>query len=1096
MRTMIWIQTETKRKTALRVSRDGPGSDHNLQLRVPGVRVFLVDPCVLMFNGGWVRPQAACRPRLFSKPALPLSTIATLFPFMNSRNVSRFVSPPRRPRMGVWGLVAVFASAALASPTTALAEEPAEAFVKQLRSAGYFDVALTYLDRMSTSKVVSDDFRSSTSFEKAQVYFDLAKTTRDPDLRDEYLAKTENALLGFVQAGQHPRTSEAQLQLGSMQLIRANQLMAGTPDENERIEARKAFLSAAETFSAIVKRIRAELESMRGAKINASKDPEAASRRDRLRGEYLQGLVSAADARKMAAETYPNPAEGGKKLLEEALVDFKELAEKYDDYVQGVIAFLYAGEIHEQLGQTKEATNAYLRMLEVQDADDLRESKFRAATGLVRLAMAKSPPDFKTAIAKGSPWVDAIRPNERRTEAATDLQLNVAKALLAKSKDKNAGKSGELKRAKSDARSMLNAIAKFPGRHAEETKAILADLGVTVDDSDPLPVTAERPKSFDDALEQSRALLKASEELNRGLQALKAQGGNDVESQKQELSEQLSQNRGITAEILRMGLAMINPETDPEDIRSARQFLAYTLFQSGRHRDAMVVGNFLAKSSPGTEPGLAGGLIAMNSLRSLLIEDETNESLIGSMGRLGDFLSSTWPEDESAAGAKGVLVQLALRGSRWDQATALIGEMGEGTEKASLQRLLGRMMYADSIVARRDGDESKSSTLVSTAENQLRSGLKSISGALVDENSIKAALALAKIELKAGKPGAALKTLNHPKYGPVPLSEKLDLDDAAFKSDLYGTELRALVGQMTSGGDTSASLQRAVEVMDRLRSSVSGDDSAAQLSAIYLGMARDIREQIDNAPPERRGPLVEAFRVFLEKMSESNDDPSTLQWIGQTLMTMAEATIPPGSLKATGESATLLKTALATFQRLKDQGGEVSVSVDFQLARGQRLSGKYKNSIDTLESILQANPMMLDAQIEAATAYEQWASVIAPKFAGKAFSSALGGARPAGPQKKNVIWGWGKISQLTSRNAQFREKFFQARYHVALCRFLWGKAEKNNDILAKAVTDITKVASLYPELGSPEQRNQFDKLLRRIQTELGQPATGLKKPSS
>jgi hypothetical protein len=41
------------------------------------------------------------------------------------------------------------------------------------------------------------------------------------------------------------------------------------------------------------------------------------------------------------------------------------------------------------------------------------------------------------------------------------------------------------------------------------------------------------------------------------------------------------------------------------------------------------------------------------------------------------------------------------------------------------------------------------------------------------------------------------------------------------------------------------------------------------------------------------------------------------------------------------------------------------------------------------------------------------------------------------------------------------------------------------------VTDITRVAALYPELGGPEQRAKFDALLRLIQKELRQPEVGL-----
>jgi len=46
-------------------------------------------------------------------------------------------------------------------------------------------------------------------------------------------------------------------------------------------------------------------------------------------------------------------------------------------------------------------------------------------------------------------------------------------------------------------------------------------------------------------------------------------------------------------------------------------------------------------------------------------------------------------------------------------------------------------------------------------------------------------------------------------------------------------------------------------------------------------------------------------------------------------------------------------------------------------------------------------------------------------------------------------------------------------------------------MVAKAVTDITRVAALYPELGGPEQRAKFDALLKLIQKEQRQPEVGL-----
>jgi tetratricopeptide (TPR) repeat protein len=976
------------------------------------------------------------------------------------------------------------------------AEEPAQEFVDQLRLAGYFDTALDYLEGASKLSAVNEEFKSSIEFQKSQVFYDLAKSSRDPAVRDDYLAKTEKSLQAFVAAGEHPRGDEARLQLGSMQLIRADQLMVGTPDEATRTKAREAYLGAANTFTEIVKKIRGELEGMKGAKLDPKKDRDQIAKRDALRADYLQGLVSSADARKMAAETFADPAKDGKSLLEQSLVDFKELGEKYSDYVQGVVAFLHAGEIQETLGMKDAAIESYMRLLEFDDVDDLRESRFRAASGLIRIAMAASPPDFKTAIEKGTPVAESIRPNENRLPAAASLRLNLAKALLAKSKDSNAGKPAELTRAKSDARSMLNEIVKVPGKHLEEAKAILSGLGVSVDEDNPVAVKAERPKDFSDALSKSQLLIQAGQELESSLAALEGKEDEESKKQRDEITKQLHENRAVAIEILRQGFTMINAETDGESVRQGRQFMAYTLYQDARYYDAVAVGVFLARSSPGTDIGLVGGQIALKSLSNLLIEDETNQGLMESLSDLDKLLVANWPNDPAASEAKSVLVQLSLKNSDWEQAQKLIGELTASAEKAALERLLGRMLYIDGVKSGQDGEADKSKTLISTAEKYLRSGLSSIEGNLVDENAVRAALTLAKIELRNNQSAAATKTLNDSKFGPVPMSEKLKIKDDAFQADLYGTELRALVGEMTSGGDANAALARAVEVMERLKASITGENAGARLTSIYMGMAKDIGEQIDAADPNSRSKLVEAFRVFLEKISQTTEDPSTLQWVGRTLLTLAESSMPSGSIKATGDSETLLKTSIETFGRVRAKGGEIPMDVHFQLGRANRLLGQYKQAIDEFSVVLKASPMALNAQFEAALAYEQWAgdSKMSPKHAGKAYEAALSGARPEGPKNQNLIWGWGKMSQLTSGNPQLRDKFFDARYHVALSRFLWGKSQGNQELMGRAIKDITQVAALYPELGGPKKKADFEKLLKQIQKELRQDPVGFAAP--
>ncbi len=1020
----------------------------------------------------------------------PVATRRTSLLYLND-TVAMPKSPGRRgrPRVLTFLVAAVLLSTATRGHA---AGEPAEEFLKRLRAARYFDTAIAYLDRLDQYPGVDPNLKSAIPLEKAQTFIDAAVASRNPDTRDEFFAKAEAQLADFLKQSTHPRLSEARLQLGKLQMVRAAQLMSGEPDESKRNAARESYLAAAKTFDTIVENLRSTLKDMQGARVDVDKDPEQAALRDQYRGEFLQAMSSAGESRSLAARTYDEPGKQGKKLLDEALKTFTDLSEKYDTYVQGAIAMLHRGQVQDDLGMRDEAMDSYLRMLELPDADPLRDAKYQATTGIIRLTMAEKPPKYQSAIDRGQPLIDGVRPDERALASVQALRIELAKAYLSKSKDKENQKPADLKRSESEGRQLLIKASKVPGDQADEANELLAGMGVELQAAVELP-TAEDPVSLEDALEKARELLAATENLTQSLAVLENQegAGDEVIQQKAEIAKQLTETRSIAVQILRRGLSLLTRATDIELVNQTRQYLAYLLYQGKNYRDAAVVGGFLAQNAPSTDTGLRGGLLALNSLQLLLVEDPENTGVIRHLEELGKYLTDTWPGNPDAAAAQGVMIKLALRNDRWDESRKLIEKMPKGSERSSFQRLMGQLLWNKSIQARQDENQEESERFLNEAVEELRSGLDEMPGELVDPEAMRAALILAKIYLKKDDIKKASTVLYHAKYGPAKLMAKQGAPNQDFASDLYSTELQVIVQQMTSeDGDPQALLNRAIDVMEKLRTSVQGPDAQKRLTGIYIRMARDIREQLEDADEGKKAKLIEAFRVFLDRISATTNDPATLQWVGQTLMDLAEASMQPNETKAVGQAAELLKTAVSTFQRLKEQSDDAPLLIDFQLGKAERLLGNYKNSIDIFETLLSEKPLMLDAQMEAALAYEQWAAIVPPKFAGKAYASALNGARPD-DKKQNVIWGWGKVSQMTGRDPNYKAMFFDSRYHVALCRFLWGKAVKSTPLIEKSVTDITKVNALYPAMGGPKQRAKFDQLLKLIRKELGQQPVGL-----
>ena len=971
------------------------------------------------------------------------------------------------------------------------AGEPAKDFINQLRAAKYFDTALAYLDRISEYPGVSEDFLGAIPLEKAQTYIELAISSRNSDKRNENFRLAEAEITAFLKKEGHPRLSEARLKLGKLQLVRATQLMATEPDDATRSEAAKSYLSASKTFDAIVTDLREELKQMAGAKAPGA---EAKALRDRYRGEFMQAMNSAAESRRLAAGTYRDPLKDGKELLEQSLKAFVELSEKYGRYAQGAIAMLQRGQVEEQLGEKEKALDSYLRMLEQPDADALRDAKFQAVNGIIRLSLEKTPPNYQTGIDRGEPIVEDVRPNERTAASVQDLRIALAKAYLLRSQDKEKVKKPvERKRAEARARELLNTASRIPSPQSEKAIALLADLGIDREAPVEMP-QAEQPESLRDAFESARDLQAAMDQLESTIAVLDKEGATaDQQEQLKDVNKQLVENRLLAIQYLQRGLSLVELSSDLELVNQSRQYLAFLLFKSKHYRDATVVGLFLARNSPGSEAGLSGGLVALNALQLLLVEDSGNTAASGQLESLADFMLKFWPDSSKAALAQGVIIKIALRDGKWDEAEARIAAMPEGEERSSYNRLLGVLLWNEHIKARIAEDDVKAKEYLGKARLQVAEGLSAIDGKLANIEAGKAALVLIKIHLRMKDIDAALSVMENQTYGPTAIIDRLGNAGQSFESDTYSTELQVLVQRMAaSPDDADALLKRAMSVMDKLRTSVVGPDAQKKLTAIYIRASREIRDSLEASTGPAKQALVSAFRVFLDRISKTTKDAATLQWVGQTLVDLAVTSMPPGTTKATGQAAELLKTAVSTLEQIKAGSSDVPLQVEFQLATAQRMLGNYSAAVKGYAAILTEKPMMLDAQVAAALAYEQWAQIVPEKYTVVAFQKALNGGKPDS-KGKNLIWGWGKVSQLTSRDPKYQDMFFNARYHVALCRYRAGKKSNSKLLMEKSKSDITKVHALYPAMGGETHYLKFNKLLKQIEADLGQPAQGLPK---
>ena len=85
----------------------------------------------------------------------------------------------------------------LAAVSRTSADEPAQEFVDQLRSAGYFDVAIDYLESLRTSNITPPGFKARIPFEQAATLIQANSATKDIDRIEANLDRADQLLREF-----------------------------------------------------------------------------------------------------------------------------------------------------------------------------------------------------------------------------------------------------------------------------------------------------------------------------------------------------------------------------------------------------------------------------------------------------------------------------------------------------------------------------------------------------------------------------------------------------------------------------------------------------------------------------------------------------------------------------------------------------------------------------------------------------------------------------------------------------------------------------------------------------------------------------------
>ncbi len=995
--------------------------------------------------------------------------------------------------------LAVFAAAAV---VPVAAEEEASRFLEALRSLGYYDLALDYVQQMRTSPLCPKAFKETIDYEAGRLLIRNAVTAGT--LREQRLEEAQQAFDAFIKAHpSHPLSADAALQLANV-LVEKGKLraeLAAQPGkkaaEKTKLlgEARALYQEALKAFERAEKRA---YELAKRLEQEAKQDPRKESDRDDARRELLRARLSVAGVIYDIGKTYPSKSKEYKDRLADAGKRYGELFEKYQDYAAGLYAGMRQGVVFRDLGQTDKAVERFKRICALLQGTE-GDARTLANQALAELVETYVDPKLKRkkhldALAAVDAWMEQARPGEESSEEGLRIRLLAGRAALELAESLPEKEQKRRRQLAATARKHLEFVARFYGPLQREARTLLTHdlIGQQAE-------TGEEPTNYEEA-KQRADFAWATLVINQG----KLAQATDPK-QRKELEAETNTLRDDAFRFYRLALRLQTPRVSIDEVNLIRLRLAYLHWLRREYLDAAILGEFLAKNYPQAVGTKQAAEIAVKAYRVLyqLSQDPKPERQfeVQHMRQMADLICRIWPDQPEADEARMMLLDTAVDNRDLAEADRILSQIPEDSPRRGEAELrVGQALWALYVTeSAKEGDErppqEQLDQLVQKAQQTLEQGIARMrkavdQGGKPDYTLAYSVLSLANILLGAGQSEEAARWLDDPKIGPVPLVEAKDpvTDRGNFRVETYKAALRAYVG--------AQQLEKAEKAMKSLEELVaeSGDAEAARrLTQIYIVLGRELQDTLKRLRQENKAEEAEkvaaGFELFLSRIKDRQEGNtfSSLNWVAETFYNLG-ASMDPGTGPMPDKARQYYNSAAETYlqilKRIKaDESGTfapagAALAAQVRLAACLRSVGLYDKAMKLLLALLKQKETRVNVQIEAARTYQEWADRgEKPAY----FERAIAGGRKG---DERLVWGWIGIARRVAPYPKFQDTFHEAWYNVAFCRMklaLTQKGAQRSETLKKAEMDILRVHQLYPEMGGEEMFAKYDALLKKIQ---------------
>ena len=1003
-----------------------------------------------------------------------------------------------------------------------IADEPAEAFLQRLRELRYFDTAIDYLDYLESSPLCTPEFRQRILYEKAVTYIEAS---RQPSLRDikryeAYLDQAETWLNEFSSSNPSPemfaRAEKMRAQLfytRGLNFLQQTKSDRKTASENAefRAQARVLLDKAAQTLDKNRLYVKDKID-------NFVVDPEEKEKSDeqkiQLQREYVQVKVLAASVIESLADTHEPGSAEEKKQLQAAVEAHQFNWQEYRRFPEGLFSAVGAARTFQRLGNSSEAIAYCVDLFDLDNRTEFIPFKRQAALIALKIWSTQDPLPYADIIGRYEPLVASLSPAEQRQGDWLQIQLLLARAYKLKA-DKNrertdADSRRKVKDAENRAVKVARRVSRSPGPTREIAKQLLADWDLKVSDTgDETPTVT----TFEQARERCRDMLVKIEESSIALQQSQAAVEAAGESPDESLLAILEDNREILAETkaevldaTELALSLSAAETPSDDIAYIRYIQAFCYLSCEDFYDAIVIGEYLMDLYPSSPASRDAAGVAVKAYLRLYLqyppdaEAEDKQFELERLKSLANRLLERWPGQRATESSAMILTRLALQNGDVDEAETYLRKIPADSPLRVQEEIRIGQMYWFRYLKAEDSASAESQQWLAKAETLLGEAIPRLTTSDITPESARGALSLVELMLEVGQDEQALQQLEMAVVAPIDLLKQKHpavSTNERYASDTYSAAVRVYLAALKKSQNASEWINKIKNILTSLNQSLRKqypENAGARMLNIYLQLAEQSKEQLGKIedPTEKKG-FADSLLGLLESISNDARDTQTLLWAGSTLNQVGNAMTELGE----SESARRIHgQAIDAFSKAREQidpadqsQSKIVVEIDRQIALALRGAGKYEQAIKKFADVLQANPSMVNVQMDAAKTYQMWGD---KNQDSTQFARAMAGGEKRERENRapaNAIWGWRKLCKAMINSERFAPLFAESLYNECYCRLQYGKLKNNEKALESALKEIKGFADRVPEMEG--MRESFDLLAKEIQQALGQRATGL-----